>query len=276
MKSSEKSTPNLQSHQITDTHCHLDMDAFSADLDEVLDRATQAGVSRIISIGIDLVSSKKAIALAEKYPQIFATIGIHPHDVDQITVSDYDALEKLYCNHFGRIVGYGEIGLDYYKQYSDPSAQKHHFTRQLELAHELKLPVVVHNRDADEDILRILTEAKPLIHGGIMHCFSSNLTFARKIIDLGMLVSIPGVVTFKNSHVLQEVVQNIPLNSMILETDGPFLAPHPFRGKRNEPSYLLHTAMKIAELRQTDLQTIANQTSANAEKIFSFAEVNQQ
>ncbi len=256
--------------RLVDTHCHLDMDAFAEDLAEVVERAVIAGVDRIVTIGIDLPSSKKAITLAERYPQLSATLGIHPHDVERLDDNDYASLEKLFVDHRRHIVGYGEIGLDYYKNYSDPEAQRKHFAHQLDLAHDLKLPVIIHNRDADDDILNILHHAKPLEYGGIMHCFSSGLDFALKIIDLGLLVSIPGVVTFKNSHILQEAVKNIPLSSMVLETDGPFLAPHPFRGKRNEPSYVVYTARKIAELRETDLPVVAGQTTANAEKLFHF------
>lgn len=268
MNSTDNSMPDLHPCRLIDTHCHLDMDAFAGDLDQVLDRAIHANVIRIITIGIDLPSSAKAVDLADRYPQISAAIGVHPHDVDHLTDSDYAALERLYTDHSETIVGYGEIGLDYYKKYSNPADQKKHFSRQLELAHALKLPVIVHNREANDDILEILRQAKPLEYGGIMHCFSGDLAFAHKIIDLGMLISIPGVVTFKNSNTLQEVAGNIPLTSMVIETDGPFLAPHPFRGKRNEPSYVVHTAAKIAELRRTDLDVIAGQTTANAEKLF--------
>jgi TatD DNase family protein len=249
------------------------MDAYADDLDEVLDRAACAHVVGIVTIGIDLPSSINAVRLAGKYPQISAAIGVHPHDVDRLDNSGYAALERLCADHRESIVGYGEIGLDYYKQYSNPEAQRKHFARQLALANELGLPVIVHNREANDDILEILGKAGPLNYGGIMHCFSGDLAFARRVIDLGMLISIPGVVTFKNSITLQEVVRTIPLASMVIETDGPFLAPHPFRGKRNEPSYVVRTAEKIAGLRQTDLHVIAAQTTANAEKLFSIKTV---
>jgi len=268
MNSIDNFTHYTQDCRFIDTHCHLDMEAFAEDLDEVLYRASEAGVDRIVTIGIDLPSSEKAIALADRYPQLSATIGVHPHDVEGLTNHDYSSLEKLYVDHCQSIVAFGEIGLDYYKNYTDPAEQRKHLVRQLNMAHDLKLPVIIHNRDADEDILNILRQAKPLDYGGIMHCFSGELSLARKIIDLGMLISIPGVVTFKNSSTLQEVAQNIPLAAMVIETDGPFLAPHPYRGKRNEPSYVVYTAQKIAELREIDLPVIAGQTTANAEKIF--------
>ncbi len=256
--------------QFIDTHCHLDMAAYNMDLDKVLDRAKANHIKRIVTIGIDLPSSKEAVALARRYSQVSATIGVHPHDVDNLVRRDYLELENIFADHAEYIVGFGEIGLDYVKQHSDPSRQREHFTRQLELAHALKLPVVVHNRDANDDTLKILKAAKPLDYGGIMHCFSGDTNFAQKVLDLGMLISIPGIVTFKNATLLHQVVRDIPLSSMVLETDGPFLAPHPFRGKRNEPSYLLFTALKIAELRGIDIEQVSRQTMENAENLFTF------
>ena len=265
-----KISPSPKDCRFVDTHCHLDMEAFAEDLEEVLERAVIAGVERIVTIGIDLPSSGKAITLAQRYPQISAAIGVHPHDVGGLSDKDYASLEKLCADHRRWVVGYGEIGLDYYRNYSEPALQRKHFARQLDLAYDLKLPVIIHNRNADDDTLDILRQAKPLEYGGIMHCFSGNLSFAHKVLDLGMMISIPGVVTFKNSQTLQEVAGSIPLASLLIETDGPFLAPHPFRGKRNEPSYAVHTARKIAELRGTDMTVIAAQTTANAEKLFDF------
>jgi TatD DNase family protein len=275
MEKKEKITDKWQSilHDIPliDTHCHLDMPDYAVDLEQVVERAFSQHLKNIITIGIDLKSSISAVELARKYKHIFATIGIHPHDVDQLMEKDYLALEKIYRDHTNYIVGFGEIGLDYFKNYSDPVTQRHHFRRQLDMAHEFNLPVIIHNREADDDILKILLQAKPLDQGGIMHCFSGDYDYARKILDLGMLISIPGIVTFKNSTTLQEVARKIPLTSMVLETDGPFLAPQPFRGKRNEPAYLIHTAMKIAELRQIDVHLLANQTTENAENLYSLA-----
>jgi len=256
--------------RLIDTHCHLDMTAYGVDLDEVLSRADANNVHRIVTIGIDLPSSRQAITLAQRYRQVSATIGIHPHDVDKLEQDDYRELERLFTDHSRHIVGFGEIGLDYFKQYSHPDKQRTHFKKQLDLAHALKLPIVVHNRDANDDTIKLLEQAKPLDHGGIMHCFSGDMEFARKVLDLGMLISIPGIVTFKNAVTLQEVARQIPLEAMVLETDGPFLAPHPFRGKRNEPSYLYYTAKKIAELREIDIEQISSQTTANANNLFKY------
>jgi TatD DNase family protein len=271
MKEIGNKIPQLPSStQFIDTHCHLDMAAYTGDLEEVLAKALNHHICKIVSIGVDLASSKNAIALARSYQQVSATIGVHPHDVDNLDNSGYTELEQLYIEHSEHIVGFGEIGLDYVKQHSDPAKQREHFRRQLDLAHALKLPVVVHNRNANDDTLKILREAKPLDYGGIMHCFSGDLTFAHQVLELGMLISIPGIVTFKNAATLHQVAREIPLGSMVLETDGPFLAPHPFRGKRNEPSYLLFTAKKIAELREIDIEQVSKQTTANAANLFNF------
>lgn len=239
------------------------------DLEDVLTRAAAAKIDSIVSIGIDLDSSKAAVALAQRYENIFATVGVHPHDVGEISPAVYEELIRLHTDNRDLIVGYGEIGLDYVKNYSPKELQIRHFRTQLEVAAQLQLPVVIHNREADDDSLKLLTEAAPLTHGGIMHCFSGDYAYAKKILDLGMLISIPGIVTFKNAATLQEVAQKIPLTSLVLETDGPFLAPHPFRGKRNEPALLVHTAEKVAALRKIDLCELAHQTSLNATRIFS-------
>jgi len=261
------------SSQFIDTHCHLDMTAYNDDLEEVLARAFANHIEKIVTIGIDLASSKDAVNISRKYPQVSSTIGIHPHDVDNLHKSDYDELEKLYIDHRKHIVGYGEIGLDYVKMHSDPMKQREHFQRQLDLADALKLPIIVHNRNSDNDIIKILRKSKPLDYGGIMHCFSGDVNFAHQVLDLGMLISIPGIVTFKNATILQQVVKDIPLASMVLETDGPFLAPHPFRGKRNEPSYLIYTAQKIAEIKELDIDQVAMQTTNNAKHLFKFTNI---
>jgi TatD DNase family protein len=257
---------------LIDSHCHLDMAAYENDRTDVLERAFSHGVKRIVTIGTDLKSSKKCVDLAVTHKQVSATIGVHPHDIEALQESDYRHLEKIYKEHAEHIVGFGEIGLDYYKNYSNPAKQRYHFQRQLNMAYEFDLPIIIHNRNADEDTLKALLQAKSMANRGIMHCFSGDYNYAMKILDLGMYISIPGIVTFKNSTTLQEVARKIPLSSMILETDGPFLAPLPFRGKRNEPAYLIYTAEKIAELRQIDVQLVAKQTTANAEKLFSFKE----
>ncbi len=271
MKNIETHLPVLgNGAYLIDTHCHLDMTSYDKDLTEVLERAYAFQIKRIVSIGIDLHSSERAILLARKHRQLSATIGIHPHDVKNTTERDYELLEQLHTKHAKHIVGYGEIGLDYVKNYSPTDKQQHHFAHQLNLASKLNLPVIIHNREADRDTIDILKKSNPLSRGGIMHCFSGDYNFARQVLDLGLLVSIPGIVTFKNATTLHEVVKKIPLDSLVLETDGPFLAPHPYRGKRNEPSFILHTASKVAEIRNISIEEVARQTSLNSEKLFQF------
>ncbi|MDK9708442.1 MAG: TatD family hydrolase [Desulforhopalus sp.] len=264
----------LDKNFLVDTHCHLHMAEYADDIDMVLERSSLQGVKKIVTVGVDLTSSEIAVSLANKYKEVFATIGVHPHDIEGLREEDYLALEKIYRDNSTVIVGFGEIGLDYFRNYSDPAQQRRHFRLQLDIAHTLKLPVVIHNRDADEDILTILHQTKPLDYGGIMHCFSGDYSYAKKILDLGLLISIPGIVTFKKSTTLQEVARHIPLTAIVLETDGPYLSPQPFRGKRNEPGYLVHTATKIAELRQIDFSVVAKQTTNNAEKLFSMTKHN--
>lgn len=251
---------------IIDTHCHLDMRDYVSDLENVLVRARDAGVSHIITIGIDRTSSRRAIEIAESYPGLSATVGIHPHGVADLSMSEYDFLTEIAAHP--KVVGYGEIGLDYVKKYAPIEDQRKHFSRQLSLAKELDLPVILHDREAHEDILRILKELHPFPAGGVMHCYSGDYRLAQEVLELGLYISIPGIVTFKNALVLQEVAARIPLHSMLLETDGPYLAPVPNRGRRNEPAYLYYTAQKIAELRSCSLDEVCRQTTENAVRLF--------
>ena len=252
--------------KLIDTHCHLDMPAYQADCEAVLLRALAAGVSRIISVGIDLASSRRAIALAEQYEGVYATVGVHPHNVAELTEGDYAELQSL-CRH-PKVVAYGEIGLDYVKNYAPVSLQKEHFARQVALARQLHLPLVIHDREAHDEIMEMLEGAGPFPAGGVMHCFSGDGAFARRVLALGFYISIPGVVTFVKAEKLQEAVREIPLGSLVLETDGPFLAPVPQRGKRNEPSLLLFTAQKVAELKGLSLDEVARQSTMNGVHLF--------
>jgi TatD DNase family protein len=260
--------PAPASGRLIDTHCHLDMAAYDDDREELCRRFREVGVKTVITIGIDISSSYAAVALAEKHDDIWATIGVHPHDVGSMQPATYGALAQLYDDKKEKIVGFGEIGLDYCKGRSDPALQRKHFAQQLDVAHELGLPVIIHSRDADEDTYRLLKSAKPLDHGGVMHCFSGDITFAKQLIDLNLHISIPGIVTFANARSLQEVATLLPLQNLVLETDAPFLAPHPFRGKRNEPAFICHTAARIAELRGVSLLELADATTTNAERLF--------
>ena len=246
------------------------MDAYEADLPDILQHAQEQGVQSIITIGIDEKSSFAAVALAEQHSIIQSCIGVHPHDAQSVTKDTYDNLKNLVADKHDVIVGYGEIGLDYAKNYSEPTIQKKIFREQLELARELELPVVIHDRDAHADTLKILRSAGPFPQGGVMHCFSGDMELARSVMDMGFHLSIPRVVTFKNGATLQEVAAAIPLEFLLLETDGPFLSPDPWRGKRNVPSNLLYTAFKVAQLREISMEKLATQTSANAQRLFNY------
>jgi TatD DNase family protein len=270
-KKNPPSLPRLKAGSyLIDSHCHLDMKAYQDDLEAVLNRAVDNQVCGVVTIGTDLASSLLAVELARKHSMLKVAIGVHPHDAKEVQDDDLSKLALLAEKHKDVIVGYGEIGLDYAKKYSEPEVQRTIFRHQLRLAKELGLPIIIHDRDAHEDCLNIIEEEGPFEQGGIMHCFSGNLDFARKIIDCNLLISIPGIVTFKNARELQEVAAQIPIDKLLLETDGPFLAPVPYRGKRNEPVYTLYIAETIAKLRETSLEDIADRTTANACRLFRY------
>ena len=250
---------------VVDSHCHLDMMDYG-DCRQVVERAALAGVKYILSVGIDLESSKAALALADEFPGVYCTVGIHPHHVAGVEEAQYRELTTL-ARH-PKVRAYGEIGLDYARDYAPREVQRRHFERQVALAKELRLPLIIHDREAHADVMAILRAAAPLPAGGVMHCFSGDLELAAAAIELGFLLSIPGVVTFAKAATLHEVVRQVSLSSMLVETDGPYLAPEPWRGKRNEPAYLLHTVAKIAELRGVPVDEVARQTSANAIRLF--------
>jgi TatD DNase family protein len=252
---------------VIDTHCHLDMINSGKDIDKVVSRAVEKGVSLIITVGIDLESSKKAIDIAEQYETVYATVGIHPHNVQELQDDSYDELEKLCDNN--KVVAYGEIGLDFVKQYAPQHVQLEHYARQVELAKKVGLPLVIHDREAHDEILHILINEAPFAAAGVMHCFSGDWQFATRVLDLGFFISIPGVVTFNKASSLHEVAQKIPLDKLILETDAPFLAPDPCRGKTNIPEYMLYTAQKIADLRGISVEEVARTTTDNAQKLFN-------
>lgn len=259
--------------ELIDTHCHLDMEAYRSDLDTVIDTAARHGVRRIITIGIDSPSSQRAVALAEQYANIYATIGFHPHDAAQATAQALDQLAIL-ARHRS-VVGFGEIGLDYVKNYAPREVQLKAFDQQLALARDLDLPVVIHDREAHDDTRALLRSAGPLPRGGVMHCFSGDSQLAEEMIDLGLHLSIPGVATFAKAQTLHEVIRAVDLRFLLLETDGPFLAPVPYRGKRNEPKLLLYTAQMVADIKQLPLEAVAEATTANAVRLFQLTEHSQ-
>ncbi len=251
---------------VVDTHAHLDFPELGRDLDGVLQRADKAGVVRIITIGIDLDTSRKAVALAHEYTQIYATVGLHPHGARILDESSLTALKSLATEE--RVVAVGEIGLDYYRDRQPRPVQRECFAQQLEVACTAALPAVFHVREAHDDFLGIVGEFADRLPGGVLHCFSGDWAIARRCLDLGFFLSIPGTVTYAKAHAQQEVVRKAPLDRLLVETDAPYLAPVPFRGKDNEPSFVIYTVQKIAQLRGCSYDDVARQTSANAVSAF--------
>jgi TatD DNase family protein len=262
---------------LTDTHCHLDFDWFDSDRDQVIDRARSAGLKRLLNPGITIESSRKAINLADKYPEVFAAAGVHPNDGltwDDESLSDLRVLAK-----HSKVVAIGEIGLDYYRDRTPKDVQKQIFVEQLELAAELGLPVVIHCREAMPDMLEILSDWKTGLeeahsrlvrYPGVLHSFSGTEMDAEKIQKMNFLIGITGPITFQKAVVLQELVIRLPLRSILIETDAPFLTPHPFRGKRNEPGRVKLVAEKIADLHQEAYNTVTKTTAANAAELFGW------
>ncbi len=251
-----------------DTHAHLDFPEFK-DLGAVLERAHKMGVGEIITIGIDLASSKTAAALAKGHPEIYATVGIHPHNAHRLEDEDLLLLRNLALER--DVVAIGEIGLDYYYNHQPQAVQQECLRQQLELVCDLRQTVVFHIRDAFSDFLEIVSDYASSLKGVVLHCFSGDWEIAERCLNMGFFLSIPGTVTFPKSLAQQEVVKKAPLDRLLLETDSPFLAPVPYRGKTNEPSFVFHTAKRIAELRQIPLDEVARQTTLNAHSVFGIS-----
>lgn len=256
-------------YSLIDTHCHLEMDEFEDDRDSVIKRANDAGVSIIITISSDIESNLKAVDLSDRYDCVYSTIGLHPHDAKDFSEEFLSEVIKL--SEKKKVVAIGEIGLDYHYNNSPREKQKEVFERQLLIAKELNLPVVIHSREAKQDTLEILKLSG--VNRGVFHCFSGDYEMAKKILSMGFMISIAGPVTFKKASRLKEIAKLIPDENLLIETDSPYLAPEPFRGKRNEPSLLIHTAKVIAELRGISLEDIARITTLNAKKLFKIGEI---
>lgn len=250
---------------IIDTHCHIYYDDFKQDWEQMLARADEAGVKGMVVVGADLASSRQAVALAEQYPHIYCTIGLHPHDAAGADEATFMLLQEL-ATTTAKCVAIGEIGLDFYKNHSSREDQELVFRRLLQMAKELGKPVVVHDRDAHSESLAMIKEAG--ITRGVMHCFSGDLAFARQCLDQGLHLSIPGTITYSSNEQLREVVRNVPLERLLLETDCPYLSPVPHRGKRNEPAYTRITAEKVAELRGLTVEDVGRITTMNAGRLF--------
>jgi TatD DNase family protein len=256
---------------LIDSHAHIDLAEFNKDRDQVLERARQQGVRAVINAGLDAESSRKSLEMAKKYDDVFVTVGFHPHEASKMKEGDLKSLADLTKD--SRVVAIGEIGLDFYRNLSPRQSQLEAFQKQLDLAVELGLPVVVHCRQAHKevyDILRAWVKANPADNSrrGVIHCFSGDIAMARRYIELGFYISLAGSVTYPSAGELVEVAREVPLDRLLLETDCPFLAPQAYRGKRNEPAYMVHTAEKVAEVRQAPLEAVAGAAARNTIELF--------
>jgi TatD DNase family protein len=251
---------------LIDSHCHIDDARFDTDRQAMMSRACAAGVEHFVTIGCDLETSRAAVALTKEHPFISATVGVHPHEVKLIQEGWYDELRSLARSD--RVVAYGEIGLDYHYDHSPRDVQRIRFREQIQLARELKLPIVIHTREAQEDTITILKEEKAHELGGVFHCFSGDAWLAKDALDLGFYLSFSGVVTFQNAVMLREIVKTVPVDRILVETDSPYLTPVPHRGKRNEPAHVRQVAEKIAEIHGISVQEVEDITTKNTKRLF--------
>ncbi|MFC5470392.1 TatD family hydrolase [Cohnella suwonensis] len=252
---------------LIDTHAHLDSSKFDNDREDVISRAREAGVDTIVNIGFNRETIPTTMALAEKYPFIYAVVGWHPTDaIDMRLEEDLAWIERL-CSH-PKVVAIGEIGLDYYWDTSPKDLQQVVFREQIRLARRLKKPIVIHNRDAHEDVVRLLKEEKAEEVGGIMHCFSGSWETAKSCLDMNFHISFGGPITYKNARVPKEVLERVPIDRLLIETDAPYLTPHPHRGKRNESAYVRLVAEAAAEIKGISLEELGKITSENAKRRF--------
>ena len=252
---------------LIDSHCHIDGEKFDEDLDEVVQRAKDADVAAMLNIGTGDPHSddfRRAVAVAEKYDNVYASVGVHPHDAKLYDDKAEEHLIDL-VKSCEKVIAWGEIGLDFHYDHSPRDVQIDVFRRQINTARELDLPIIIHSREADDETVEILREECNYeeFRGGIMHCFGGTLEMVKQLVPLGFLISFAGNVTFKNADKLREVAEILQLNRMLIETDCPFLTPEPFRGRRNEPAFVVHTAKFLADLCEIELSAFADQTTQN-------------
>ena len=248
---------------LIDTHAHIYYDDYADRIDDVINAASDNGVEKIISVGVDLSTSEECIKLAEKYPSVYATCGYHPHEADKAQKGYLYELEEF--SKQPKVVAMGEIGLDYHYDFSERKTQRKVYSEQLEMARSLDIPAVVHCRESDDDILAGIKQSGH--ESGVIHCFASNLDFANSIINTGFCISFTGMITFIKE--LEEVVREVPLEKIMVETDSPYLTPIPHRGKKNEPAYVVHVAEKIAKLKEIGLEEVAEATTRTAYHLFT-------
>jgi TatD DNase family protein len=253
---------------LIDSHAHIDLPEFDKDRDQVMLRARQQGVRAVINVGMDAESSRKALAMAKRYDDMFVAVGCHPHEAAKMKEGDLESLAEL--TQDSRVVAIGEIGLDFYRNLSPRPSQLEVFQRQLDLASNLSLPVVIHCRQAHKEVYEVLSAWVEAADGrqGVIHCFSGDIEMAGRYIELGFYISLAGSVTYPSAGELVEVAREVPLERLLLETDAPFLAPQARRGRRNEPAYVALTAQKVADIRQVPVETVAEAAARNTIGLF--------
>jgi TatD DNase family protein len=258
---------------LIDTHTHLDDARYSDDRETIITRAREAGVEAFVTVGCDLATSRSAVALADRYPFVYASIGVHPHEVKHVEDRWYDEFRRLAVNK--KVVAYGEIGLDYHYNHSSPKEQRGRFREQIQLARELKLPLIIHTREAQQDTIAILKEEGASEVGGVFHCFSGDARLAKDALDLGFYLSFSGILTFHNATGLREIAKTVPRDRLLIETDCPYLTPAPHRGKRNEPAFVSLVAEQLATLYADSpgmsVAAVSELTTRNAKQLFRIA-----
>jgi len=250
---------------IWDTHAHIDDPSYTGEFEEVITRMKSAEISRVTNVGYDLPSSERSVKLAQDYDFIYAAIGIHPHNAEGVTEETWNELILLAKQP--KVLAWGEIGLDYYRDLSPRPIQKEVFIQQIKLANQVGMPIVIHNRDAHQDVLEIV-KAHPPLYGGVFHCYSGSWEMAVILLKLGFYLSFAGPVTYKNARHTVEVAKNAPIDRILVETDSPYLTPEPRRGKRNEPTYAREIVQKLAEIKNLSFEDVAVKTMHNAESVF--------
>lgn len=249
-----------------DTHAHLNDEKFDLDRNEIIKKIKDANVSYLVNPGVDVSSSLASIKLAKENDFIYAAVGVHPHEVKDMTDDTILVLKNLAKNE--KVVAIGEIGLDYFYDFSPRDVQKHWFIKQIELAKSLNLPIIIHDRDSHADVLSIIQNHKPKELGCVLHCYASSVEMAKQYVKMGCMLSFGGPITFKNSKKSVEVVKEISLDNLMIETDSPYLTPVPFRGKRNDSSYVQHVAAKMAQIKGVSYEEVVRKTTENALKFF--------
>lgn len=251
---------------LIDSHAHLELEPLVYDFENVMRRAREVGLVAVVTVGIDIEDARRALEIARQFDDVFVSLGFHPHNAKQVKDADLQLMEQMAKDP--KVVAYGEIGLDFFRNRSPHDVQVSVFEQQIGVAKTLEKPLVIHLRDAYDKGLSMLEKTAPFPSSGVIHCFSGNHEDAQRAVDLGFYVSIPGTVTYKKNDQLRSIVEKLPRDRMLLETDSPFLSPEPLRGKDNEPAFIVHTARRVAEIRGLTLEELAWQTSKNAIQLF--------